>query len=250
MQILGIDIGGTGIKGAPVDTLQGEMLTERVRIETPNPSTPEACAHVIAEIARTFEWRGPIGAGFPGVVRHGAYTLTAANVDKDWIGLDARALLEQVTDCPVTLINDADAAGLAEMRFGAGKEHPGVVMMLTIGTGIGSALFVNGSLVPNTELGHLKVRDKDAERRASDRVRVEKELSWKDWAKRFDEYLVYVESLFYPDLFILGGGASKNFDKFADFLTARTPVVPAALLNDAGIVGAAMEAYEHHRTLD
>lgn len=250
MQILGIDIGGTGIKGAPVDSLQGTLLSERMRIETPIPSTPEACAQVISEIVRAFEWQGPIGVGYPGVVRHGAYTLTAANVDKGWIGLDARGLLEQVTDCPVTLINDADAAGLAEMRFGAGREHPGVVMMLTIGTGIGSALFINGTLVPNTELGHLKIRDKDAEKRASDRVRVEKELSWKDWAKRFDEYLLYVETLFFPDLFILGGGASKNFNRFAEFLTARTPVVPAGLLNEAGIVGAAMEAYEHHRTRD
>ncbi|MDX2162638.1 MAG: ROK family protein [bacterium] len=248
MHILGIDIGGTGIKGAPVDSVQGELLTERVRINTPQPSTPEACAQVILNIVQHFGWQGPIGIGYPGVIRHGAMTLTAANMDAGWIGLDARELLERATDCPVTLINDADAAGLAEMRFGAGRDHRGVVMMLTIGTGIGSALFVNGTLVPNTELGHLKIRDKDAEKRASDRARIEKELTWKEWAKRFDEYLLYVESLFWPDLFILGGGGSKNFDKYAEFLTAQTPIVTAALLNDAGIVGAAMEAYEHHRT--
>lgn len=244
MDILGVDIGGTGIKGAPVDSIKGELLAERLRIETPQPSTPEACAGVIATIARNFDWSGAIGVGYPGVIRAGAITTTAANVDPGWINLDARALLEEVTGCPVTLINDADAAGLAEIRFGVGRGEAGVVMMLTVGTGIGSALFTNGHLVPNTELGHLKIRDKDAERRASDRVRVVKELSWKDWALRFDEYLRYVEFLFNPDLFIIGGGASKNFSKFASLLTVRAPVVPAQMLNEAGIVGAAMVALE------
>jgi polyphosphate glucokinase len=242
--LLGIDIGGTGIKGAPVDATQGALLAERARIATPQPSTPEACAQTVLEIVQQFNWTAPIGVGYPGVVRSGAVTLTAANVDQGWINCDAKALLEQVTNCPVTMINDADAAGLAEMRFGAGRGVNGVVMLLTIGTGIGSALFNAGVLVPNTELGHLKIRDKDAERRASDRARVMKDLSWREWAKRFDEYLVYLESLFWPDLFILGGGGSKNFDKYIEFMTARTPIVPAQLLNDAGIVGAAMVAYE------
>ncbi len=248
MDILGIDIGGTGIKGAPVDSIKGELLAERFRVATPQPATPEACAECIAQIVTHFNWDAPIGCGYPGVIRHGALTMTAANVDKGWIGLNARELIENTTKCAVTLVNDADAAGLAEMRFGAGRGVDGVVMMLTVGTGIGSALFVDGRLVPNTELGHLKIRDKDAERRASDRVRIVKELSWRDWAKRFDEYLLYVENLFWPDLFIIGGGVSKNFSKFSTFLTTTTPVVPAEMLNDAGIVGAAMVAFEsHHR---
>ncbi len=245
MHILGIDIGGTGIKGALVDTIKGELLTERIRLVTPQPSTPEACAQTVLEIVRELNWSAPIGVGYPGVVRSGAVTLTAANVDHGWINLDAKALLEGMTGCHVTMVNDADAAGLAEMRFGAGRGIAGVVMLLTIGTGIGSALFVDGVLVPSTELGHLKIRDKDAERRASDRARVIKEMSWREWAKRFDEYLRYLETLFYPDLFILGGGGSKNFDKYQEFLTAQTPIVPAQLLNDAGIVGAAMVAYEN-----
>jgi polyphosphate glucokinase len=247
MDILGIDIGGTGIKGAPVDSTKGELLAERIRIPTPQPATPEGVAECIADIVRQFNWSGLIGCGYPGVIRGGAITMTAANIDKSWIGTDARALLEQVTSCPVTLINDADAAGLAEMRFGAGRDQHGVVMLLTVGTGIGSALFYRGVLVPNTELGHLKMNGKDAERRASERARIVKNLSWKEWAKRFDEYLLYVEDLFWPDLFIIGGGVSKNFGKFSPYLTTSTPVVVAQMLNDAGIVGAAMVAVETKR---
>jgi polyphosphate glucokinase len=209
MKILGIDIGGTGIKGAPVDTTKGTMLAERHRIPTPNPSRPDAVSDVVGEIAENFKWKGPIGCTFPAIVK-GGVVYSAANVDKGWIGANGQALFEQKTNCPVTLVNDGDAAGIAEMRFGAGKGHNGVVIMLTFGTGIGSAIFIDGTLVPNTELGHLEIRGKDAEHRASDHVRQEKELSWPKWAERVDEYLQRVEYLFSPDLFIIGGGVSKN----------------------------------------
>ncbi len=244
MAILGIDIGGSGIKGAPVDTIEGTLLAERFRVETPQPATPEAVAQGVAEVARHFHWEGSIGCGYPGVIKHGR-TMSAANLDAGWIGLEAEQMLTHVTGCRVTLINDADAAGLAEMRFGAGMNNPNPVMMFTIGTGIGAAMFVNGHLVPNLELGHLEIRGKDAEDRASDRIRVEKDLSWKDWAERFNEYLAYIEKLFSPDLIILGGGVSKRFDKFGGFLRTTAQIVPAKLLNDAGIIGAAMNAVEH-----
>ncbi len=244
MAILGIDIGGSGIKGAPVDTNAGILLAERIRVETPQPATPEAVANGVAEIVRHFKWEGSIGCGYPGVVKHGR-TLSAANVDAGWIDLEAEHLLTHKTGCRVTLINDADAAGLAEMRFGAGLNNPNPVMMLTIGTGIGAALFVNGHLVPNLELGHLIIRGKDAENRASDRIRLEKGLSWKQWARRFNEYLAYLDKLFSPDLYILGGGVSKRFDKYKEFLQANADIVPAKMLNDAGIIGAAMNAVEH-----
>ena len=244
MAILGIDIGGSGIKGAPVDTNTGTLLAERIRVETPQPATPEAVANGVVEIARHFKWEGSIGCGYPGVVKHGR-TLSAANVDAGWINLEAEHLLTQKTGCRVTLINDADAAGLAEMRFGAGMNNPNPVMMLTIGTGIGAALFVNGHLVPNLELGHLIIRGKDAEDRASDRIRLEKELNWRQWAKRFNEYLAYLDLLFSPDLYILGGGVSKRFDKYKEFLQANAEIVPAKMLNEAGIIGAAMNAVEH-----
>lgn len=244
MEILGVDIGGTGIKGAPVDSEKGILLAERVRIPTPQPATPEGVTDCIVEIAKQFNWSGEIGCGYPGVIRGGAITMTAANIDKSWIGTDAKTLIEQKTNCTVTLVNDADAAGLAEMRFGAGRDQNGVVMLLTVGTGIGSALFNKGVLVPNTELGHLQMNGKDAEKRASERARIVKNLSWKDWSKRFNDYLLYVENLFSPDLFIIGGGVSKNFEKFSSYLTPQTPVVPAQMLNDAGIVGAAMVALE------
>lgn len=238
-EVMGIDIGGTGIKGAPVNVETGELLAERMRILTPQPATPEACAKCIAEIIKAFDWKGTVGCGYPGVIKQG-HTMTAANLDKSWIGLDAKTLIEAETGCPVTLINDADAAGLAEMRFGAGRDNSGVVMMITIGTGIGTALFTNGILLPNTEFGHLLIRGRDAEHRASERVRIKKKLSWKQWAQRVDEYLHYMENLFWPDLIIIGGGVSKKANKFFPYLTIRTPIVPAELLNEAGIVGAAM----------
>lgn len=241
MEILGIDIGGSGIKGAPVNIKKGEMVTERFRIDTPQPSKPSAVAEVVGQIAKHFDWHGPIGVTYPGIVQHGV-AWSAANVDKEWIGTDGEALFNQATGCPVLLLNDADAAGIAEFEFGAGRGQDGVVLILTFGTGIGSALFNRGVLVPNTELGHVEIRGKDAEERTSDRIRQEKELSWEKWAERVNEYISYLEALFSPDLFIIGGGVSKKHEKFVPLLHTRAPVVPAQLFNDAGIVGAALAA--------
>jgi polyphosphate glucokinase len=237
--VLGIDIGGTGIKGAPVDTRTGQLLADRHRIVTPHPATPDAVTSVVAELAKFFDWTGPAGATFPAVIKHGV-AKTAANVDPQWIGTDAAKLFTGAIGSDVTVVNDADAAGIAEMTFGAGKDRAGVVIMVTLGTGIGSALFVDGTLVPNTELGHLKMGKHDAEKRAADSVREEQGLSWKEWAERLDEYLLMVEALFSPDLFIVGGGISKKADKFLPRLTVKTEIVPAQLLNEAGIVGAAL----------
>ena len=243
MIILGIDVGGTGIKAATVDVQKGMLLSERHRIITPKPATPAAVARVVRLLVGHFHWKGPIGCGVPCVIKEGV-AYTAANLDKSWIDTDGRRLLQRATRCPVTLLNDADAAGLAEMRFGAGAGHNGIVMMVTLGTGIGSALFVDGKLVPNTELGHLIVRGKDAERRASDRARRQKRLSWKQWALRVREYLGYLEDLLFPDLIIIGGGVSKEHAKFLHRLKTRAKVVPAQLLNEAGIIGAALAAQE------
>jgi len=238
---LGIDIGGSGIKGAPVAVSTGELTAERHRIETPQPSTPDAVADVVARLVDHFGWEGPIGATFPAVVRNGV-VLTAANVDKSWIGTDAAKLFGARTGRDVVVMNDADLAGVAEMRFGAGKGVKGEVVMITLGTGIGSALFYEGVLVPNTELGHLELDAQDAEALASGRAREEDDLSWKAWAKRVSAYLHSLEDLLWPDLFIIGGGVSKRAEKFVPHLDIRTPVVPAALLNNAGIVGAALMA--------
>ena len=193
MQVLGIDIGGTGIKAAPVDTAKGTLLTERVKVETPRPALPDAVAAVVAQHVKHFAWTGPVGVAFPGVVVDGV-TMTAANLDPAWVGLDTRALFSKAAGVPVSLINDADAAGLAEMRFGAGAGHQGTVLMLTFGTGIGSALFRDGVLIPNTELGHIEVRGRDAETRASERAKELHDLSWGKWAGRVEEYLHHVEA--------------------------------------------------------
>ena len=241
MEILGIDIGGTGIKGATVDVEQGVETAERHRIPTPQPATPEVVMDTAAQIVAHFKWQGPIGCTFPAVVKEGV-VYSAANVDPTWIGADGQSLLEAKTDCPVVLLNDADAAGIAEMEFGAGKGQNGVVLVVTLGTGIGSALFHNGVLIPNTELGHIEIRGRDAEERASERIREAKDWGWKKWAKRVNEYLIRLEALFSPDLFIIGGGVSKEADKFIPRLELRTRVVPAKLLNEAGIVGAALAA--------
>lgn len=241
MHILGVDIGGSGIKGAPVNVTTGEMLAERFRIPTPQPSRPNDVADVVTEIVKHFEWEGPVGCTFPAIVKNGVVQ-SAANVDQRWVGTDGQTLLRKKTKRPVILLNDADAAGVAEMEFGAGKGQKGVVIMLTLGTGIGSALFLDGKLVPNTELGHLEIRGKDAEWRASDRIRQEEDLSWKKWGKRLDEYVQRVEYLFSPDLFIIGGGVSKKSENFLPLLNTRAKIVPAELLNDAGIVGAALAA--------
>lgn len=238
---LGIDIGGTGIKGAPVDVAGGALLVERTRIPTPQPATPAAVAGVVAEIARGFDWTGPIGATFPAVVRRGVVH-TANNVDQAWIGTDAAALLSSAAGTTVNVLNDADAAGVAEMAFGAGQGRAGTVVVLTLGTGIGSAIFVDGTLVPNTEFGSLEVRGKAAERRAAESVRERKDLSWKEWAERLNEFLASLETLLWPDLIVVGGGVSKKAAKFLPRLDTRAEVVPAALRNDAGIVGAALAA--------
>lgn len=241
MNILGIDIGGSGIKGAPVDVDTGKLTADRFRIPTPQPSRPEAVADVVAEIVKHFEWRGPIGCTFPAVVKRGV-TLTAANVDQAWIGTNAQSLFRKKIRQPVLVLNDADAAGMAEMRFGGGRGKKGVIIMLTLGTGIGSAVFHDGVLLPNTEFGHMEIKGKDAEVRASDRARVDEKLSWKKWAKRLNRVLDRLESLFSPDLFIIGGGVSKEYAKFLPRLRTHAPIMPARLLNEAGIVGAAIAA--------
>lgn len=240
-EILGIDIGGTGIKGAPVDVENGSLLAPRFRLLTPTPSKPKPMAETVAEIARHFAWTGPIGCGFPALVQAGVVR-SAANIHKKWIGVDAQALFADVTGCPVIVLNDADAAGLAEMTFGAGRGRNGVVMIITIGTGLGTALFLDGQLVPNTELGHIEIGGQDAELRASDAARQRDKLTWKRWAKRFNRYLNTLERLFSPDLFILGGGASKKHEKFIPLLSVRAEILPAQLLNEAGIIGAALAA--------
>ena len=242
MHILGVDIGGTGIKVAPVDVTTGKLVAERVKVATPHPAEPDAIAAAVRELVTGFGWSGPAGIAFPGVITDGT-TRTAANLDPAWIGMDARGLFGKATGLQVVMINDADAAGLAEMKFGAGAGHQGTVLMLTLGTGIGSALFNGGVLVPNTEFGHIEIRGKDAEKRASEHAKEEHDLSWEKWAGQVDEYLQRMEALLSPGLFIIGGGISRKSDKFLPLLTGLTaPVVPAALHNDAGIVGAAMAA--------
>jgi polyphosphate glucokinase len=241
MIVLGIDIGGSGIKGAPVDVTTGELVQERWRHPTPQPSKPEAVAKVVAEVVRYFDWQGPIGCTFPAVAQNGVL-FSAANVDKSWIGIDGQKLIANETGCPTTLLNDADAAGMAEVTFGAGKDRVGKIIVLTLGTGIGSAMFVSGILWTNSELGHLEVRGKDAENRASDRIRKAQGLSWAKWARRLNEFLGKVEFLFSPDLFVIGGGVSKKHHKFLPLLKTRAEIVPAQFLNNAGIVGAALAA--------
>lgn len=239
-EAFGIDIGGTGLKGAPVDLDTGKLLAERLKIDTPHPSTPEAVADVVSQIVKHFGWTGPVGATFPAVVKAGVVQ-TAANVDQAWIGTDAATLFSKsLGGVEVTVVNDADAAGLAEAKWGAAKAHRGVALLLTLGTGIGSALILDGTLVPNTELGHLTIRGKDAEDRASALVRENKELSWKKWAKALDEVLSEYEKILWPDLIVLGGGVSREPEKFIPLLKLRTKVVAAVLQNDAGLVGAAL----------
>jgi polyphosphate glucokinase len=241
MKVLGIDVGGSGIKGAPVDTKTGKLLGERLRIKTPKEAEPQPIGEVVAEIAKSFEWKGPIGIGFPAPIKAGV-AMMAANVSEKWVGTNADELFTRITGCDCTMINDADAAGLAEMEFGAGKGQPGTVILITLGTGIGTAIFYRGNLLPNTEFGHLDMKGKDAEHRASDSVRQSEDLSWKKYAKRLNKYLAAMENLFWPDLFIVGGGISKQSEKYIPLLKIETPVVPAQFLNEAGIVGAALAA--------
>ncbi len=242
MEILGIDIGGSGIKGALVDIRTGELKTERLRIPTPRPSTPQAIAQAVKELVDNFNYNGPIGCGFPALVINGVVK-TAANIDATWVDVKAEELFSAQIGMPVYLLNDADAAGIAEITFGAGKGRMDTVFLITIGTGLGTAIFTEGKLLPNTELGHLKMYGKSAEKYCSDAVRKVKELTWKQWASRFNEYLAYIEFLFSPSLIILGGGASKKFELYAEFLNAKAEIVPAQLRNQAGIIGAAYRAW-------
>lgn len=242
MAVMGIDIGGSGIKGVPVDIETGEFAGERYRLPTPEKAKPDDVAKTVAKVLKHFEWAGLAGAGFPAAIRNGT-ALTAANIHQSWIGTNVEKLFGEATGCPFYVLNDADAAGIAEMRFGVGRERQkGVVIMITIGTGLGTALFVDGKLVPNTELGHIEIRGKDGEKRASDGARQKKNMSWEEWGGKFNEYLSRMEALFWPDLFILGGGISKNADQFMPYLKLRTEVVTARLLNQAGIIGAALYA--------
>jgi polyphosphate glucokinase len=238
---IGIDIGGTGIKGAPVDVRTGALIQERVRLLTPAPATPDAVADTVSVLLDRIGVDGPVGMTLPAVVMHGV-ARTAANIDKAWIGTDAAKLFAEATGRAVTVVNDADAAGLAEMRFGAGAGRAGVVIMVTLGTGIGSAVFVNGELVPNTELGHLHLHHGDAEDYASDFAREKDGLSWPEYAQRLERYLQLLQSLFWPDLVIIGGGISKKADKYLPQIDLDVEVVPAVLQNEAGIIGAAMLA--------
>jgi len=240
--ILGIDIGGSGIKGNLVDPSSGSVLGDRVKFKTPQPSVPDAVAEVVAEVVAHFGYEGPVGSTFPAIVRRGV-TLSAANVDQAWIGTDAQALLSKRVGLPFTVVNDADAAGIAEVAFGAARGRAGVVLVLTFGTGIGSGMFVDGVLVPNTELGHLNFAGYDSvEDWASARAREDEGISYKAWAKRVREFLAHLDRVFSPDLVVIGGGISRKWEKYADYLDAPFDLVPAELQNEAGIVGAAMAA--------
>ncbi|ANJ09302.1 ROK family protein [Streptomyces parvulus] len=244
MQIFGVDIGGSGIKGAPVDLDRGDLAQERCKVLTPQPADPDGVADGVKEVVEHFGWTGPVGLTFPGVVTGGAMVRTAANVDKSWVDTDARSLFsERLGGLDVTVVNDADAAGVAEMNFGAGRGRQGTVILLTFGTGIGSAVFHGGVLVPNTELGHLELDGHDAEKRASSKVKEDHDMSWEQWAHRVRKYLAHVEMLFSPELFIIGGGVSRKSQKFLHYIEGiQAEIVPAQLQNNAGIVGAAMHA--------
>lgn len=241
MQVFGVDVGGSGVKGAPVDLTTGMLAGERTRIPTPKPSTPDAVSDAIVEIVGAHGWSGPIGVTVPSVVINGVVE-TAANIDDGWLGVNVGEMLENRLGMPVTVLNDADAAGLAEVTYGAAKGEFGVVILLTFGTGIGSAYLNQGQLIPNTELGHLQFKGQQAETYAAGRLvkRGELEIDW--WAQRVDEVLDYVEDLFWPDLFVFGGGISKRFETYSHFFTTRARIVPATLRNQAGIVGAALAA--------
>ena len=246
MQVLGIDIGGSATKGAIVDTETGLLVSERVRIAYKTIQEPAVIVKSINKIKKELNYEGPIGAGFPGVVKHGQI-FTSANLHKDWIGKNLETMITEKTGQSALVLNDADAAGLAEMRFGdkALKLYD-VVMFLTIGTGVGTAIFVNGKLMPNTELGHIEIRGKEAEHRASGAVKTKEKLSWKEWASRFNNVLLTYEALLNPEIFVLGGGISADFEKYSKFFTTEAPVVAAKLQNLAGIVGAAMAAHEKY----
>jgi polyphosphate glucokinase len=239
----GVDIGGTGIKGGVVNLADGTLIGERFRLDTPQPATPEAVSHTVGEIARQFDYEGPFGCAFPGVVTHGTVH-TAANVDESWVGVSLVDAVSGQVPGPVTALNDADAAGLAEVRYGAGQGHPGLIIVVTFGTGIGTALIHDGVLIPNAELGHIEIDGHDAETRAAASARDREGLNWEQWSKRANRYLSHLENLLWPELFIFGGGITKNPHKWVPHLKTRTPVKVAAMRNNAGIVGAALAARE------
>lgn len=250
MLILGVDIGGSGIKGAIVDTVTGELVTERYRIDTPQPATPEAITAILAQLVIHFNWSGLVGCGFPAAIQKGVVR-SAANISAAFIGTPIDKLFSEATKCSCYCLNDADAAGLAEMHFGEGAGQSGVVLLITIGTGLGTVFFSDGKLLPNTELGHLYLKNGEkAEHYASDAVRKTEGLGWKSWGNRFNTYLTLMENLFWPDLIILGGGASKKFDKFKKQIKVEAQVMPAAFLNQAGIVGAALYAQSKNTLTD
>lgn len=243
MKVLGIDIGGSGIKGAPVDAANGIQLSDRRRIATPEPSTPDAVLAELERIVEYFEWSGPVGVTMPSIVERGV-VWSAANIDDGWIGVNAEDLFSEATGLDVAVLNDADAAGIAEVRFGVGSGRNGLIIMLTFGTGIGSALLIDGRLVPNSELGHIEFRGDEAEHWAAGRNFDDEELSYEEWGDRVNAYLNYLDGLFWPELFVIGGGISKRFDKFSGRFDVRPEVLPALMRNNAGIVGAAMAAAE------
>ena len=248
--VLGVDVGGTGIKGALVDVKAGKLVADRFRLATPRPSNPSNVAEVFKKIVAHFDWKGPIGCGFPAVMKNGV-SLSASNIHEDWVGADVAKIFSEASGCQVFMVNDADAAGIAELKFGEGKGRKGTVILITIGTGLGSAVFTDGHLVSNTEFGHLylKGHKKIAEKYASNAAREKDDLSWEEWAKRFKKYLKHLQFIFTPDLFILGGGASKKFDNYKDKLDIRTPIVTAKMLNEAGIIGAAIRGHELSKEL-
>ncbi len=243
--VLGIDVGASGIKGALVNIETGVLISDRHRIPTPKPATPKNVAVCVAELVKHFNWKGIVGCGFPAVVRNGK-VFTASNIDKDWIGANAQQLFESESGCQFVVCNDADAAGIGEIQFGNKDGKKGTVILVTIGSGLGTAFFHNGRLFPNTEFGQLKMGDKVAEKYAADSVRKKESLEWDKWGKRFNKYLKQVEKLVWPDLFLLGGGASKKFDNYKDCFDINTPVEPAKLLNHAGIIGAAFYAHQEN----
>jgi polyphosphate glucokinase len=240
--ILGIDVGGTGVKGGLVDVSTGAMVTERFRVKTPKPATVQAVTEAFCEIVKHFEWKGNIGVGFPSVIRNGV-AKTAANIDKDWIGSNVEEVFAKASGCTIFSLNDADAAGIAELYFGAADGQQGLTIMLTLGTGIGSAVFMDGVLMPNTEFGHLNIDDLIAEKYCSDAVRKKSGMTWDEYGKRLNRYIKHLDRVFSPDLIVLGGGGSKEFASYKDFLKSPVKVTTAQMLNNAGIVGAAYYAF-------
>lgn len=244
---LGIDIGGTGIKAALVDIADGSLISDRFRLDTPHPSTPAAVATTVRDVVATIDYAGPVGVTFPGVVMHGTVK-TSVNMDPSWTDTSIVDTLSPMLPGPVITLNDADAAGLAEVRYGAGEGRAGLILMITLGTGIGTAIIYDGVLVPNAELGHIELDGHDAEKRASASARERKDMTWEHWAGKVQKYLRHLEDVLWPDLFIIGGGVSKRPERWFDLIETRTPKVIATLVNNAGIVGAALAASRHRET--